>query len=129
MSETPTIYANTSQLIATEEPDFPAFLYSAKEMHRAVKVFKKGFDGLLTYAVKCNPSPHVIKQLHEEGLKAFDQRAKGDGHEPCDHAGCETEHCQHDRATLAREAKPQMLDVFGESFSTSHWVPLPSARV
>ena len=67
-----TVYANTSQLIATEEPDFPSFLFSEKELHRSVKVFKKGFDGLLTYAVKCNPSPHVIKQLHDEGLKAFD---------------------------------------------------------
>ena len=72
MSETPTVYANTSALIAAESPDFPAFLFSAKELRRSVKVFKKGFDGLLTYAVKCNPSPHVIKQLHEEGLKAFD---------------------------------------------------------
>src|SRR5215204_6598751 len=67
-----TVYANTSQLIATEEPDFPAFLFSERELHRAVKVFKKGFDGLLTYAVKCNPSPHVIKQLHKEGLTAYD---------------------------------------------------------
>lgn len=71
MSE-PTVYANTSALIAHEEPDFPSFLFSKKELHRSVKVFKKGFGGLLTYAVKCNPSVHVIKQLHEEGLKAFD---------------------------------------------------------
>src|SRR6195952_513252 len=67
-----TVYANTSALIAAEEPDFPSFLFSEKELQRAVKVFKKGFDGLLTYAVKCNPSPHVLKQLHTEGLKAFD---------------------------------------------------------
>jgi len=67
-----TVYANTSQLIAAEEPDYPSFLFSEKELHRAVKVFRKGFDGLLTYAVKCNPSPHIIKQLHDEGLKAFD---------------------------------------------------------
>ncbi|HEY0854796.1 MAG TPA: hypothetical protein VGD86_08210, partial [Devosia sp.] len=72
MTEPTTVYANTSQLIAAEEPDFPAFLFSKKELHRATKVFRKGFDGLLTYAVKCNPSPHIIKQLHEEGLKAFD---------------------------------------------------------
>src|SRR3569832_1209675 len=65
-------YANTSQLIAAEEPDFPSFLFSEKELHRSVKVFKKGFEGLLTYAVKCNPSPHVLRQLHNEGLKAFD---------------------------------------------------------
>ena len=50
-----TVYANTSQLIATEEPDFPSFLFSEKELHRSVKVFKKGFDGLLTYAVKSTP--------------------------------------------------------------------------
>ena len=67
-----TVYANTSALIAAEAPDYPSFLFSEKELHRAVKVFKKGFDGLLTYAVKCNPSPHVLKQLHNEGLKAFD---------------------------------------------------------
>ena len=67
-----TVYANTSQLIAAEEPDFPSFLFSERELHRSVKVFRKGFDGLLTYAVKCNPSPHILKQLHAEGLKAFD---------------------------------------------------------
>src|SRR3954464_1451115 len=67
-----TVYANTSALIAAETPDFPSFLFSERELHRAVKVFKKGFDGLLTYAVKCNPSPHILKQLHSEGLRAFD---------------------------------------------------------
>ncbi|WDQ98760.1 hypothetical protein PSC71_16405 [Devosia sp. J2-20] len=66
------VYPNTSALIAAEAPDFPAFLFSERELHKATKVFKKGFDGLLTYAVKCNPSPHVIAQLHREGLKAFD---------------------------------------------------------
>ena len=67
-----TVYPNTSALIAQEEPDFPSFLFSGRELHQSVKVFKKGFNGLLTYAVKCNPSPHILKQLHEEGLKAFD---------------------------------------------------------
>lgn len=67
-----TVYPTTSALIAQEEPDFPSFLFSSKELHRSVKTFKKGFNGLLTYAVKCNPSPHILKQLHEEGLKAFD---------------------------------------------------------
>jgi len=72
MTEPLTVYPNTSALIAAEAPDFPSFLYSERELKKAVKVFKKGFDGLLTYAVKCNPSPHIIAKLHEEGLKAFD---------------------------------------------------------
>lgn len=71
MSE-PTVYPNTSSLIANEEPDYPSFLFSERELHKSIKIFKKGFEGLLTYAVKCNPSPHVLKQLHAEGLKAFD---------------------------------------------------------
>jgi ornithine decarboxylase len=66
------VFPTTSALIAAEAPDFPSFLYSERELHKAVKVFKKGFDGLLTYAVKCNPSPHILAQLHTEGLKAFD---------------------------------------------------------
>jgi ornithine decarboxylase len=72
MSEQPTVYANTSALIAHEEPDYPSFLFSSKELTRSVKVFKKGFDGLLTYAVKCNPSPHILQQLHKQGIKAYD---------------------------------------------------------
>ncbi len=42
------VYPNTSALIAAESPIFPAsFLFSQrkKELHRATKVFKKGFDG------------------------------------------------------------------------------------
>jgi ornithine decarboxylase len=72
MTEPSTTYPNTSALIAAEAPDYPSFLYSERELRRSVKVFKKGFNGLLTYAVKCNPSPHIIKKLADEGLKAFD---------------------------------------------------------
>jgi ornithine decarboxylase len=68
----PTSYQNTSALIAAEAPDFPSFLFSERELVKAKKVFKKGFDGLLTYAVKCNPSPHILQILHREGIKAFD---------------------------------------------------------
>jgi ornithine decarboxylase len=71
-AESKIVFPTTSALIAAEAPDFPSFLYSERELHKAVKVFKKGFDGLLTYAVKCNPSPHILAQLHTEGLKAFD---------------------------------------------------------
>ena len=66
------VYPNTSALIAAEAPDFPSFLFSERELVKAKKVFKKGFNGLLTYAVKCNPSPHILQILHREGLKAFD---------------------------------------------------------
>jgi ornithine decarboxylase len=72
MSDPNTVYPNTSALIAAEAPDFPSFQFSERELRRATKTFRKGFDGLLTYAVKCNPSPHILAQLHREGVKAFD---------------------------------------------------------
>jgi ornithine decarboxylase len=72
MTDQSTVYPNTSALIAAEAPDYPSFLFSERELRRSVKQFKKGFDGLLTYAVKCNPSPHILAQLHQEGIKAFD---------------------------------------------------------
>jgi ornithine decarboxylase len=71
-AESKIVFANTSALIAAEAPDYPSFLFSERELRRAAKVFRKGFDGLLTYAVKCNPSPHILDQLHREGLKAYD---------------------------------------------------------
>jgi len=72
MTEPNTSYPNTSALIAAEAPDFPSFLFSERELVKAKKVFKKGFEGLLTYAVKCNPSPHILQVLHREGVRAYD---------------------------------------------------------
>ncbi|WP_116654196.1 type III PLP-dependent enzyme [Pelagibacterium sediminicola] len=65
-------YANTAELIATQEPDYPSFLFSERLLVDAIKAFQSGFDGLLTYAVKANPSPHILSIMHREGLKAFD---------------------------------------------------------
>lgn len=71
-AETKIVYPNTSALIAAEAPDYPSFLFSEREFHRSIDVFKSGFKGLLTYAVKCNPSAHILDQLHREGVKAYD---------------------------------------------------------
>ncbi|MBN13639.1 MAG: ornithine decarboxylase [Pelagibacterium sp.] len=65
-------YANTAELIATEEPDYPSFLFSERLLVDAINTFKAGFDGLLTYAVKSNPSPHILEIMNREGLKAYD---------------------------------------------------------
>lgn len=65
-------YENTSALIAAEAPDYPAFLFAEAELRRCAAVFHSGFDGLITYAVKANPSDHIISILADTGLKAFD---------------------------------------------------------
>ena len=45
-AETRIVYPNTSALIAAEAPDFPSFLFSERELHKAVKVFKKAIDNV-----------------------------------------------------------------------------------
>lgn len=65
-------YANTQALIAAEMPDYPAFLFSERELRHCADTFHKGFDGLVTYAVKANPADHVIAVLADAGVTAFD---------------------------------------------------------
>lgn len=68
----PRAYANTAELITTEEPDYPSFLFSERILVETIKTFQANFDGLLTYAIKANPASHILEIMHREGLKAFD---------------------------------------------------------
>ncbi|WP_127143369.1 type III PLP-dependent enzyme [Pelagibacterium montanilacus] len=68
----PRRFASTAELIAAEEPDFPSFLFSEPKLVEAIRTFQSGFDGLLTYAVKANPSAHILSIMHREGISAFD---------------------------------------------------------
>lgn len=65
-------YKDTQSLIAAEMPDFPSFLFSERELRKSADVFHKGFPGIVTYAVKANPSEHIISILADSGVKAFD---------------------------------------------------------
>lgn len=71
-ASTQPVFANTSDLIATHAPDHPSFLFSERELRQSARMFKSGFDGLVTYAVKANPSNHIMAILADEGLQAFD---------------------------------------------------------
>jgi ornithine decarboxylase len=53
-------------------PDTPLFCFSAQQLRERAEVFLKGFPGEVTYAVKSNPSPLVIKALADTGIKAWD---------------------------------------------------------
>ncbi|HUV32522.1 MAG TPA: hypothetical protein VMW31_03040 [Devosiaceae bacterium] len=67
-----TVFASTRALIEAVAPDFPGFLYSRDRVKAAAAAFNEGFDGLLTYAVKANPAPHLIRDLAEFGVGAWD---------------------------------------------------------
>jgi ornithine decarboxylase len=54
------------------QPDAPLFCFSAQQLRERAEVFLKGFPGEVTFAVKSNSSPQVIKVLAETGIKAWD---------------------------------------------------------
>jgi ornithine decarboxylase len=54
------------------QPDAPLFCFSAEQLRQRAQVFISGFPGEVTFAVKSNSSPQVIKVLDETGIKAWD---------------------------------------------------------
>ncbi len=68
----PETFHTTADLIAAEAPDLPAFLFSEHLLRTATHTFASNFNGIVTYAVKANPSDQIMAILAEEGLTAFD---------------------------------------------------------
>jgi len=54
------------------QPDEPLFCFSAQQLRERARIFLEGFPGEVTFAVKSNSSPQVIKVLGETGIKAWD---------------------------------------------------------
>ena len=54
------------------QPDAPLFCFSAPQLRARALVFLNGFPGEVTFAVKANSSPQVIRVLAEAGIKAWD---------------------------------------------------------
>lgn len=66
------VYATSRNLLSHQPPEQPLYLFHRALLERSVGRFQQGFPGLLTYAVKANPSPMVIETLLQQGVGAFD---------------------------------------------------------
>jgi ornithine decarboxylase len=53
-------------------PDMPVFCYSAAALRGRAKLFMENFPGDVSYAVKANPSSHVLAALAEAGIAIWD---------------------------------------------------------
>ena len=58
--------------MAQEQPDEPVFFLSPAAVTAGARRFLDGFPGLVTYAVKSNPSPAVLMGMISAGLRGFD---------------------------------------------------------
>jgi ornithine decarboxylase len=65
-------YSNAAAVAKTLQPDEPVFCFSAKELRDRAQQFLKHFEGLVTFAVKCNPSPEVLSTLAQAGITHWD---------------------------------------------------------
>ena len=66
------VYADALDVANTLTPDGPVFCYSAQALERQTHMFMAGFSGEVTYAVKANPSPEIIRTLSRQGMTTFD---------------------------------------------------------
>lgn len=53
-------------------PDLPVAFFDPKVLANTANMFRAGFPGLVTYAVKANPTARVLRGLIAAGIKAFD---------------------------------------------------------
>jgi len=67
-----TFSGTPKQYIASRTPDLPILFFNPIELRNRLDVFRKGFPGLVTYAVKANDAPEVLENLSMAGLQTFD---------------------------------------------------------
>ncbi len=64
--------ADAAALAAQMNPDEPVFCFSASALAARANQFIKNFPGLVTFAVKSNPSVEVIRTLATSGITDWD---------------------------------------------------------
>lgn len=67
-----TLFSNPVEFLTKVQPEDPVFFFNAGVLRETAQVFRAGFPGQVTYAVKANPSDMVLKTLAESGLDGFD---------------------------------------------------------
>ncbi|MBK5935121.1 ornithine decarboxylase [Rhodovulum imhoffii] len=72
MNITRQIWPDLSGFLAHSQPDHPVLFAAPEAVQSRAQRFISGFDGLVTYAVKANPSPLVLSNLVAAGVRAFD---------------------------------------------------------
>lgn len=67
-----TIWTNPAELIRQLTPEHPVMVFDAGRLAATARRFLTGFPGMVTYAVKANPDPALIRVLAATGIRGFD---------------------------------------------------------
>lgn len=65
-------YPSSLRIIEKLAPDLPIAANRPHAVRRAAKWFVENFNGDILYAVKANPSPWVLDELWQSGVRSFD---------------------------------------------------------
>jgi ornithine decarboxylase len=72
MKHTRKFWATPTQYLTAQNPDHPIAFFCANTLATTARAFRNGFPGTVTYAVKANPGPAIVKHLHRAGITVFD---------------------------------------------------------
>lgn len=67
-----TIWTNPTEYLRAEAPENPVLFFSPAAVQSVARRFLAGFPGLVTYAVKSNPTEEMIENLVTAGVQGFD---------------------------------------------------------
>jgi ornithine decarboxylase len=67
-----TIWTNPTEFLRAEAPENPVLFFAPSVAQAMARRFLAGFPGLVTYAVKSNPSEEMIENLLAAGVQGFD---------------------------------------------------------
>ena len=67
-----TIWSNPTEFLRNQQPENPVLFFAPSVVQAAAHRFLGGFPGLVTYAVKSNPSEEVVENLIAAGVTGFD---------------------------------------------------------
>ena len=65
-------FATPEAVVEALSPDYPVYCVRPHAIHRSARLFLEKFPGDTLYAVKCNPSPHMLTALYQAGVRHFD---------------------------------------------------------
>jgi ornithine decarboxylase len=65
-------FGSVEELLLQKTTDTPVFCFYPNALRAAARCFVEGFPGQVLYAVKANPSPHVIRWIIDGGVREFD---------------------------------------------------------
>ncbi|WP_435258409.1 type III PLP-dependent enzyme [Thioclava sp. FR2] len=67
-----TIWTNPTEYLRVQQPDNPVLFFAPTAVQAAARRFIDGFPGMVTYAVKSNPTEAVIENLAAAGVRGYD---------------------------------------------------------